>query len=63
MHAAAVREERPVTVTVQRAQAITGLGHTTIHALLKEGRLKSTTVGNRRLIFFDSIETLLAEKQ
>jgi excisionase family DNA binding protein len=63
MHAAALRQEKPVTVTVQRAQAITGLGHTTIYALVKEGRLKSTTVGNRRLIFFESIEALLAEEQ
>ncbi len=59
MHAATHIEEKPVTVTVQRAQAITGLGHTTIYELLKTGRLRSTTVCGRRLIFFKSIEELL----
>jgi excisionase family DNA binding protein len=59
MHAAPHTNQKPVTITVQCAQAITGLGHTTIYELLKSGRLKSTTVGGRRLIFFDSIEELL----
>jgi excisionase family DNA binding protein len=61
MHAATKPDETPVTVSVQRAKAITGLGHTTIYKLIDNGQLKSTKIGDRRLIFYASIEELLRQ--
>lgn len=49
----------PVTVTVDEAKRLSGLGTTTIYALLGEGRLQSTTIGRRRLISYASLKTLL----
>ena len=48
-----------ITVPVARAREISGLGNTKIYELIKTGELKSTTVGCRRLIFMDSLLTLL----
>ena len=38
----------------------TSLGRTTIYKLLKEGRLRSVLIGNRRLISADSIRELIS---
>ena len=51
---------KPLTVTVATARTISGLGNTTIWALLKEGKLEAVRVGRRTLITFRSIEALLA---
>jgi hypothetical protein len=50
---------KPLTVTVAMAREISGLGNTTIWALIKSGRLESTCVGRRRLIVYCSLEELL----
>jgi hypothetical protein len=50
---------KPLTVTVAIAREISGLGSTTIWALIKSGRLESTCVGRRRLIVYCSLEKLL----
>jgi hypothetical protein len=50
---------KPLTVTVAMAREISGLGNTTIWALIKSGRLESTSVGRRRLIVYYSLEKLL----
>jgi excisionase family DNA binding protein len=50
---------RPLTCTVNRTAEITGLGVSTIWAMLKEGRLTSVSVGRRRLVHYESIERLL----
>jgi hypothetical protein len=50
---------KPLTVTVAMAREISGLGNTTIWALIKSGRLESTCVGHRRLIVYGSLEKLL----
>jgi len=42
--------EKPLTVTVAMARKITGLGATTIWALIKKHDLKTVCVGRRRLI-------------
>ena len=49
----------PLTVTIQQAILLSGLGNTTIYALIGEGKLKSTTVGKRRLIDYASLKALL----
>jgi excisionase family DNA binding protein len=50
---------KPISVTVQEARKLTGLGNTLIYELIKEGKLKSVAVGRRRLILYSSIERLL----
>jgi hypothetical protein len=51
---------KPLTVTVAMARDISGLGNTTLWALIKSGRLESTCVGRRRLIVYCSLEKLLS---
>jgi hypothetical protein len=51
---------KPLTVTVAMARELSGLGNTTIWALIKAGRLESTTIGTRRLVIYRSLEELLS---
>lgn len=48
-----------ITATVKEACDMTGLGKTTIYALLDEGKLTSTRIGSRRLIHVESLRKLL----
>ena len=50
---------KPLTVTVAMARELSGLGNTTIWALIKSGKLESICVGRRRLIVYASLEKLL----
>ena len=49
----------PLTVTVAEVHRITGLGLTTIWALIAKRELDSVLVGRRRLILFASLRRLL----
>jgi len=49
----------PLAVTVAEAHRITGLGLTTIWALIAKRELDSVLVGRRRLILFASLRRLL----
>jgi hypothetical protein len=51
---------RPQWITIQRTTADYGLSVRTQYRLIAAGRLKSTTVGRRRLNSVDSIEQILA---
>jgi hypothetical protein len=51
---------KPLTVTVAMAREISGLGNTTIWALIKSSKLESICVGRRRLIVYCSLEKLLS---
>jgi excisionase family DNA binding protein len=50
---------RPIAVRIKDACSLSGLGLTSIYALLKEGKLEGLTVGRRRLITYASLENLL----
>jgi hypothetical protein len=50
---------KPLAVTVPAARQITGLGNTTIWALIKEGKLQTARAGGRTLVIYKSIEELL----
>jgi len=50
---------KPIAVTVASARKASGLGTTTIYALMKEGKLKTKLIGRRRLILYASLEELL----
>jgi excisionase family DNA binding protein len=49
----------PLTVTVATARRISGLGNTTLWALIKDRKLETVRIGRRRLITFRSLEALL----
>lgn len=49
----------PLAIRVDVACRLTGLGRTTIYALLKSGRLRSVKVGRARLIDKASVRALL----
>lgn len=49
----------PLTVTIAETKRITGLGNTTIYERLNDGTLRSTLVGGRRLVHYDSILEML----
>jgi excisionase family DNA binding protein len=50
---------KPLAVSVKTACKLVGVGSTTMWALIKAGRVKSVSVGRRRLILFSSLESLL----
>ena len=50
----------PISVTVQEASKLSGLGITTLYALMKEGRLKTKLVRRRRLIDYKSLREVAA---
>jgi excisionase family DNA binding protein len=50
---------RPISVPIDDACRITGLGRTKIYELIAEGKLTSVSVGRRRLVIYESIEALL----
>ncbi len=49
----------PITCSVKAAVAATGLGKDTIYSMIKDGKLEAATVGKRRLVFVDSLQTYL----
>ncbi|MGO1075930.1 hypothetical protein [Inquilinus sp. CA228] len=49
----------PITITVQRAQAESGLSMVTIYDRINDGSLETTVVGARRLIYYDSFLRML----
>jgi len=53
---------RPIAVTIADACRISGLGTTSIYALLKAGKLRSCAIGRRRLVTYESLEQLLTPK-
>ena len=48
-----------ITCSVREATEMTGLGKTTLYALLAQGRITSTRIGAKRLIHIDSLRRLL----
>lgn len=43
---------KPITVTVANARAVSGLGNTKFYELINEGKIKTITIGRRRLIIY-----------
>ena len=52
---------KPVSVTIDDTCRITGLGRTKIYELIGEGKLKTKTIGRRRLVIYASIEALVGD--
>jgi excisionase family DNA binding protein len=53
-------QKRPLAVTVKSACELVGVGNTTMWALIKAGRVKTVSIGRRRLVLYASLESLLA---
>jgi excisionase family DNA binding protein len=48
-----------ITCSVKEATELTGLGKTTLYALLAEKKITSIRIGTKRLIHVDSLRRLL----
>ena len=51
--------EAVLAATIPEACRLSGLGRSTIYELVKAGRLKSSTIGKRRLILLASLREVL----
>jgi excisionase family DNA binding protein len=49
----------PLTITIRRAQELSGLSRPTINRAIWSGKLRTTHVGSRHLIYFDSFQEML----
>ncbi len=50
---------KPITVTVENALKVSGLGRTKLYQLINEGQIKTKTIGRRRLVLYSSLEELM----
>jgi excisionase family DNA binding protein len=51
--------KEPLTISVVEFEEVSGLSHTTVYKLIKEGTLKSKKVGGKRLIDYQSAKELI----
>jgi hypothetical protein len=49
----------PITVTVNRALEMSGLGRTTLYSLIASSKIETVTVGRRRLVKVASLRAML----
>jgi excisionase family DNA binding protein len=54
---------KPLAVSVRVACQLLNVGNTTMWALIKAGRVKSVSIGRRRLVIYASLEALLSAGQ
>jgi hypothetical protein len=51
---------KPLAVPVKTACQLVGLGNTSMWALIKAGRVRTVSIGRRRLVIYASLESLLS---
>ena len=51
---------KPLAVPVKTACRLVGVGNTSMWALIKAGRVKTVSIGRRRLVIYASLEALLS---
>ena len=51
-----------ISITLRQASKVSGLSVRKLYDLIAAGRLKSVTVGRRRLVLYKSLEELLNSK-
>jgi predicted DNA-binding transcriptional regulator AlpA len=49
----------PLVVSVDEGRRMAGIGRTKFYELINEGRVKTVTIGRRRLVFVASIREML----
>jgi excisionase family DNA binding protein len=52
---------KPLAVSVETACKLLGVGKTSMWALIKSGRVRTVSIGRRRLVIYASLEMLLSE--
>jgi predicted DNA-binding transcriptional regulator AlpA len=50
---------QPIVVSVDEGRRLAGIGRTKFYELIKQSKLKTVTIGRRRLVFIDSIREML----
>ena len=60
MHKAKSSDAPLLTVTVNEALRVTGIGRTLLYELIDLGQLRKVKVGRRTLIRFDDLEKLVS---
>jgi excisionase family DNA binding protein len=50
---------KPLAVSVKTACKLVGVGNTSMWGLIKAGRVKTVSIGRRRLVIYSSLESLL----
>jgi excisionase family DNA binding protein len=58
----APEDVKPLAVPVKTACRLVGVGNTTMWALIKSGRVKTVSLGRRRLVIYASLEALLLNR-
>lgn len=53
---------KPITVTVQTARDLLGVGNTLIWAMIKDGRIRTVNIGRRRLVLYSSLKAITEAK-
>jgi excisionase family DNA binding protein len=56
-------KKAPITITIKTAMELSGLSRPTINRAIWSKKLRTTHVGSRHLIFFDSFQQLLGIDQ
>jgi excisionase family DNA binding protein len=51
---------KPLAVPVKTACQLVGVGNTSMWALIKAGKVRTVSVGRRRLVIYASLEALLS---
>lgn len=49
----------PLVVSVNEGRRLAGIGRTKFYELINEGKIKTATIGRRRLVFVASIREML----
>jgi hypothetical protein len=62
-HEAANGTLKPLAVSIKRACATLGIGSTKMWELIGAGRVKTISIGRRRLVVFASLEALVASAE
>lgn len=52
----------PTTISIKETKKESGLSHTTVYKLIKEGKLQTVKVGRRHLVVYASLKRLLTPK-
>jgi excisionase family DNA binding protein len=52
---------KPLAVSVKTACNLVGVGNTTMWALIKSRRVKTISIGRRRLVIYASLVSLMSE--
>lgn len=53
------KKVEPLAVSIATAKQVSGLGHTKLFELIKDGRLASTKVDGKRLVNYASLKSLV----